>query len=431
MSSLEIQRTQLANRERPNRQWEVLDLHVVILINYLRPHHVAALKQFSAGVRKLTILLSVPMELDRDWDAQWDGLDVQVQKNFVWKANWRHPAGFSEINFIHFPVDTPVRLKQLKPDIILSHEMGVRTMLSTIYRRFVHSVPLVMVGNMSDYIESERGIVRRLWRRLIRSGVDYFTYNGPSCKRYLQSIGVSESRMFHFPYCIDEEPVFQGKRKTVGDSTGPLKNIKLLYCGAISSRKGVVQFASALANWCENNPHQTVEFVIAGTGELQAEVARQAKENFHVKFLGNCNTGQLREAYRKADVCVFPTLADEWGLVPIEAMRSGIPVLGSIFAQSIEACCVEGENGWVFDPTDTRDMLDAIDRALTTNENELLAMGRMARESVQHISAESSARFLLDAVKKISIVERKIAVENSPSLDGQHLEDSCSGLKTP
>ena len=58
-----------------------LDAHVVLLNNYVRPHHVAAYTELAKRVRALTVLLSVPMEPDRNWQPQWEGLDVRVQKN--------------------------------------------------------------------------------------------------------------------------------------------------------------------------------------------------------------------------------------------------------------------------------------------------------------------------------------------------------------
>ncbi|QEG23544.1 glycosyltransferase family 4 protein [Mariniblastus fucicola] len=380
---------------------QVLDVHAVVLTNYLRTHHVLALQEFSKRVRKLTVLLSVPMEPDRDWDAQWGGLDVQVQQNFMWTANWKHSTGFSEQNFIHFPIDTPIRLRKLKPDIVLSYEMGARTILSTFYRLFKRNVPLVMVGNMSDHIEKERGFLRRIARKLICRGVDYFTYNGPSCKRYLKSLGVSEDKLFHFPYCIDGSTIFNGDRLSITDGKQSQDPIKLLYCGAISERKGILQFAEALSQWCGDNPYKSVELMIAGSGELKDKVAQTADENLDINFLGNCDSDQLREAYGSADICVFPTLADEWGLVPIEAMASGVPVLGSKFAQSVESCCVDSENGWTFDPTNSDDIVDAIDRALTTDAARLQEMRSSAKRSVAHISPERSGCLLAEAVASI------------------------------
>jgi glycosyltransferase involved in cell wall biosynthesis len=378
-----------------------LDLHVVILNNYLRKHHVAVYRELAKQVRQLTILLSVPMEPDRSWEAEWDGLDVQIQKNFMLTTWWKHSSGFSEQNFIHVPTDTLKRLRKLKPDVVLSYEMGMRTLLCSVYRRIVRNVPLVMVGNMSDHIEKERGFFRRTLRKIICSGVDYFTYNGPSCKRYLESLKIPQNRLFHFPYCIDEDSVCREEEVKRAIDLEDSNVRKLLYCGAISERKGIVQFTQALKQWCSENPNQQIELAIAGSGPLKDEVAKLQRPNLNIEFLGNCNAEELRGAYGRADIAVFPSLADEWGLVPVEAMASGLPVLGSIFAQSVESCCVESENGWIFDPTQNQSILDALGRAFSCSIQELGSMGDAAKSAVAHISPANSANHILEMVNQI------------------------------
>ena len=376
-----------------------LDAHVVILNNYIRKHHVDSYRELAKRVRKLTVLLSTPMEPDRDWDAQWSDLDVRVQKNLMFTTSWKHSSGFREPNFIHIPVDTTSQLKRLKPDIVFSYEMGMRTLLSSWFRRFHPSVPLVMVGNMSEFIERERGVFRRMLRRMIRRGVDFFTYNGPSCKRYLESLAISEEKMFHLPYCIDTDSVYDGPRGVENDyENAPTR---LLYCGALSQRKGILEFVEALNRWCQLHPDRQIRIEIAGTGSLESDILKHHSSNLEIVMLGNCDSLRLKNAYQDADICVFPSFADEWGLVPIEAMASGLPVLGSVFAQSVETVVEEGVNGWVFKPDDADSMFDGIDRALGCDQQKLLEMGRDAREAVADISAETTADKFSEIVETV------------------------------
>ncbi len=375
---------------------EIIDVDVVLLTNYLRRHHMVAFQEIQKRVRKLTVLLSVPMEPDRDWEADWGGLDVVVQKNRMFTAKWKHPMGFSEQNYIHIPTDTTSQLKRLNPDVILSYEMGMRTLLCSAYRLFRSQCRLIMVGNMSEHVESERGLGRRLFRNIIKRGCDFFTYNGPSCRRYLKSLMISDEKLHHFPYCIDEDAVYRGPRET----PHPTKR-KMIYCGSLSSRKGILEFANAARQWCAANPAQTIELNLAGTGDLQQKISDLSSENFVVNFLGNCDLAGLRAAYQNADLCVFPSLADEWGLVPIEAMASGLPVLGSFYAQSVEAYVIEGETGWVFRP-DERSMIQAaIDRAMKVQPDELLQMGGAAKAAVSGISPTTSADNICQLIKRI------------------------------
>ena len=375
---------------------EIIDVDVVLLTNYLRRHHVVVCQEIQKRVRKLTILLSVPMEPDRDWEADWGGLDVVVQKNRMLTAKWKHPMGFSEQNFIHIPTDTTSQLKRLQPDVILSYEMGMRTLLCSAYRFFRSQCRLIMVGNMSQHVESERGLIRRLFRNIVKHGCDFFTYNGPSCRRYLKSLMISDEKLHHFPYCIDDDAVYRGPRET----PHPIKR-RMIYCGSLSSRKGILEFANAAHQWCNAHPTQTIELSLAGTGDLKQQISQLSSANFVIKFLGNCDLAGLRSAYQNADLCVFPSLADEWGLVPIEAMASGLPVLGSFYAQSVEAHVVEGKTGWVFRPDENAMIVAAIDRVMKVQPHELMRMGSAAKDAVSKISPVSSADSICQLIKRI------------------------------
>ena len=365
----------------------LLDAHVVLLNNYVRKHHVVSYQALAKRVRKLTILLSTPMEPDRDWDAEWGDLDVRVQKNWMWTAKWKHSAGFKEDNFIHVPIDTSKQLKQLQPDIVLSYEMGMRTILSGWYRRFHRDVPLVMVGNMSQHIEQERGLLRRTARKFVRRLADYFTYNGPSCKRYLESLGIPADKLFHVPYCIDRDVVYEQPRAPID----PDRPRRLLYCGSISERKGVEPFLKQLVAWLEQHPDQHVEFQLAGTGDQQERLLSFERDNLKLKFLGMLDPAGLRAAHQTADIGVLPTFADEWGLTTIEALASGIPVLGSWYAQSVEAVVEDGVNGWVFKPDHPETMDQAIAQAMSLTAEQLDAMVPVCRQSVAHISPQATA----------------------------------------
>jgi glycosyltransferase involved in cell wall biosynthesis len=374
---------------------EVLDAHVVILNNYIRVHHAISYVELARRVRKLTVLLSVPMEPDREWDADWLGLDVQVQKNWMFTKTWKHSKGFQEQNFIHVPVDTIKQLKRLKPDIVFSYEMGFRTLLSGWFRRWNRSVPLVMVGNMSHWIEQERGLTRRMLRGIVRRAVDFCTYNGPSCKKYLKDLGVKESDLFSIPYCVDPKVVYAGERELRSDD----EPHKLLYCGSISPRKGVIEFAGQLQKWCQENPERKVVLQLAGAGNLVDSLLEMSCGNLQVKALGNLDQEALCGAYRDADIGVNPSFADEWGLTTVEALASGIPVLGCTYVQSVETLIEEGVNGWAFKTDDSSGVGRAIEAAMSCSFNELFRMSESCRRSVAHITPEQTAERFCDVVR--------------------------------
>lgn len=401
--------------------------HVVVLTNYLRKHHALVFQEIRKHVGKLTVLLSTAMEPDRDWDPQWGDLDVQVQKNWMYTARWKHTSGFDEPNYIHIPIDTVSKLRGLKPDIVFSYEMGMRTAFSGLFRMLHRKVPLVMVGNMADHIESERGMARRAIRRFVRGRVDYATYNGPSCKRYLEQIGFTQDQLFHFPYCIDMEKTYKGPQTFDHEL-----HRHLIYTGAISSRKGILPFIESVSSYLDSNPSRKVTLSIAGDGPLKEEVEQLRTDQLAINLLGNCDPDEVSAAYQSADICVFPTLGDEWGLVPIEAMASGLPVLGSTRAQSVEAVVTDDVNGWRFEPLSEASMNDAIARALQTSNEKLREMSDAARLSIADLTPQVSAakfcnliRVISGQTDKTSHAERENTVTDATAPDGEISEKAA------
>jgi glycosyltransferase involved in cell wall biosynthesis len=375
-------------------------LNVVVLTNYLRKLHVDVFEEVQRRVGKLTLLLSTPMEADRHWDPVWGKLDVAVQKNWTVVRKWRHSAGFAEDNFIHLPYDTISQLKRLKPDVVVSFELGVRTLLASHFAKR-NRLPLIAVGNMSEAIEQERGWGRRQLRKLLVPRVDCFTYNGPSCRRYLESLGIQEDHLAFFQYFFDREKVFQGAKSFSENGVQ-----RILFSGNLTKRKGIASLVQAVTQWANRHPERMLTFRVCGAGPEEKCFQGALPKNLHLEMKGASNDEELAASYGWADICLFPSLADEWGLVPIEAFASGCPVVGSRAAQSMEVYGNEGQNGWFYSPSEERGLEKALERALAATTPELHLMSQRCRETVEGITAEVCAGQFCDAIEK--------SIENGP-----------------
>ena len=392
----------IQSKMKPATKPKVVDANVVVLNNYLRPHHCKQLQACAKRIRDFTVLLSTPMEPNRNWQPQWGDLDVVLQRNIMVKRKWRHKSGFVDDNYVHVPWDTLRQLRRLKPDVILSYEMGARTFLSSRYRARHPECALVVVNNISELTERHRGFLRPRLRRSLLRRIDLATYNGPSCKRYLLQQGLREDQLFYFPYCHDAAKVYDGQ-KTFSEQPQ-----KLFYGGSISQRKGIVPFCHALTRWCKANPQRVINFTIVGDGPLRLVVETLATPaNLHIKLNQSASAEQMRDYYAANDITVFPTLADEWAMVVNESLASGTPMLASTGAQATEVLCRDGQNSWVFDAESERSMDEALVRALSTSAEQLSEMSRAARQSVAHINPNRSADLLADIVTSALRLRRK------------------------
>jgi len=126
-------------------------------------------------------------------------------------------------------------------------------------------------------------------------------------------------------------------------------------------------------------------------------IARELGVADRVTFLGHRSPAEVAELYRAADVFVFPSLVETFGMPVLEAMASGLPVVCSNAAAMPE---VAGDAALFAPPGDAVALAAAIeslfaDRALWRSMAER-GLARAAQFSWEH-AAEETARVLLEA----------------------------------
>ena len=370
---------------------------VALLTNFIPPYRLPLYKAIADRVPEFQVFISTPMEGNRSWTPNWDGLNVTVQKNLTLQRSWKHPHGFSENLYVHIPYDTLWSLRQYRPDVVISGEMGMRTAQALLYRKLTPKSRMILWATVSEYSELGRGKLREQLRRVLVPQADAVLVNGQSGARYVRQFGVSDPSIFSAPYTTNIDPFL-----AVPLSRGPLDAYRLLYVGQLVERKGIEPFLSILERWAKMHPDRTLEFWLVGDGPLRSSLEQQGRPaNLRLRFLGNVEYGKLPEVYAQGGIFVFPTLADEWGLVTNEAMAAGLPVLGSSYSQSVEELVVEGETGWQFRPDEPEEMYSALDRSLSMPFAQLERMRTQARDRIQYLTPDFVADNILKAIESV------------------------------
>ncbi|WP_326836437.1 glycosyltransferase family 1 protein [Amycolatopsis rhabdoformis] len=132
-----------------------------------------------------------------------------------------------------------------------------------------------------------------------------------------------------------------------------------LYVGRLAAEKGLHRLASLA------EPAGGFRLVLAGTGPARAHLERTLPPD--TVFTGLLHGEDLAEAYRAADLFVFPSTTDTLGLVLLEALASGLPVLA---AESPAArSTLAGTTAARFFPVDEPVDLPACARALLAGDH--------------------------------------------------------------
>jgi glycogen synthase len=137
---------------------------------------------------------------------------------------------------------------------------------------------------------------------------------------------------------------------------------RLLYVGRLDERKGVHTAIEALARL----PEQATLAVVGGWDEHEERRLRDLTTslgaNGRVRFEGQRERDRLPGAYAAADAVVFPVIWEEpWGLVPLEAMGIGTPVVATGRGGSAEYLR-DGENALLFRAEDAGALAAAVER---------------------------------------------------------------------
>jgi glycogen synthase len=140
---------------------------------------------------------------------------------------------------------------------------------------------------------------------------------------------------------------------------------QLLYVGRVDDRKGIETLIRALALL---PPASSLKIVGRGSDdyiESLRALAETCDVGTRVRF-GVVDRSELRQTYASADVCVFPSEWDEpFGLVPLEAMACGTPVIATGTGGSAEFLH-DGGNCLRFSPGDAAALADAVRRLAET-----------------------------------------------------------------
>jgi len=362
-------------------------LRVAFLTNLLPPYHKPLFHLLDRRLAAFRVLLSTPMEANRPWKVDWGSLDVVLQKSYTAKGWWRHPRGFSESLAVHIPLDTLQQLRRFSPDVIISVEMGARTALALLFRQLNPRCRLLIWVETVESGENTRGLARHFLRKILVRNADAFLAVGANTVKYLGRKGAPAGKIFKVAYATDVE------RFAVNVCTRAKERAhRLLFCGQLVDRKGLLPFLRVLCCWANDHPDRTVEFVLAGDGPLRAQLAQfPLPANAKLEFLGAVQYDDLPDIYASAGVFVLPTLAETWGVVVNEALAAGLPVLGSVYAQAVEELIQEDYNGWIFRPDNAADSYRAVDRVMNTSVADLERMRANARAVAFELSPERVA----------------------------------------
>ena len=217
------------------------------------------------------------------------------------------------------------------------------------------------IHDISPFVDSQYfSPVQRMYKRVlisyaIRKSSAIVTDSEFSRRQIIEHFPLKGSRVFVIPLGVT-----QGNGAVHHKADPPY----LVFVGNLERRKNLVRLVEAFRLLRERRhiPHRLVLAGKRGHGweEIQAAIERGGIRGF-VDVPGYVSSKELARLYRSADLFVFPSLYEGFGLPVLEAMACGTPVACSNAASLPE---VGGDAVEYFDPCNVEEMAAAIERVL-------------------------------------------------------------------
>ena len=251
------------------------------------------------------------------------------------------------------------------PNLVISGNLGLATAYCSLFRRF-GEFTLLGWCRLTIWSERNRSKLRVLARRLLVPRLDGVLVNGESGARYCQSFEVRSITTL-YQSSLEELPDFSIRKSNRESSV-----LRLVFVGRLIPIKGLREFLSSTYS-----SSAKFELTVIGDGPERQSLEQLANfNNQTVKFLGHKSRSEILEIFKEQDALIMPSLGDEWGLVVIEAMSRGLPILGSIRCGAVMEFNRYGSIGPTFDPLDSNQIRAALEKLSSMEKGRFQQLGR-------------------------------------------------------
>jgi len=217
----------------------------------------------------------------------------------------------------------------------------------------------------------------------VRNSKKTITVSEYSKKRIIENLHKNE---------IDIEVVYNAVNYT--NITVPDKQKYILSVGSLDPRKNIERLINSFKKWDQS------EFKLLIIGGRQNSFANlDLPADNRIRFLGYLSDDKLQQYYLNAEIFIFPSLYEGFGIPPLEAMACGTPVIASNTTSIPEAC---GDAAYYIDPYSEESMVAALD-LLANNENLRSELVQKGIKNIKRFSWATSANKINEVATKLSL----------------------------
>jgi glycosyltransferase involved in cell wall biosynthesis len=167
---------------------------------------------------------------------------------------------------------------------------------------------------------------------------------------------------------------------------------RILFAGSVQLRKGPQYLAAAAARIARIDPQ--VRFIFAGA---VSDTAARRLQADNIELLGHVSRERMREEFGRADLFVFPSLAEGSAGVVLEAMAAGVPVVAT---RAAGVDFSDGLSGRIVAEADVDELVSAIFEIIG-NRPLRADMARHARSEILAYNESRWADCFIEALQRV------------------------------
>jgi len=242
----------------------------------------------------------------------------------------------------------------------ISHSQGVLTAIPCFLAKKILKKPYIVYCRGSDVYLPWR--FKKLIFKLILKNADAVIVLVEDMKRKLEIEKICDDKeIFVIPNGIESKKFTNSAKEKTTDELQIQKDEKIiLFVGRLNQIKGIKYLIKALCIIKRVIPK--TRLLIVGYGEERENLERLVKElniEDSVIFMGKVPNEKVSKYMTASDVFVLPSLSESFGIVNLEAMACGLPIVATMVG-GIPEVVKDGENGFLVEPKNPEQIAEKV-----------------------------------------------------------------------
>ena len=372
----------------------------LLFSNIIAPYRVGLYNRLSE-LLKNQIKFYFDSELeDRKWDINENAIrfNYEIINSFKIKKITTVSNNTVLPRTIYFPVKILKICFIEKPELVISTEMGWRTIFCIIYAKIFFKKSFFL-SEVTPQSENNISKIKKLLRRIIIRLSNGAIAHGILSKEYLVMNGMSENKIVISPDSIDNEFYLTESQKYTKKTLRDYfkldhETFVFLFVGRFIHLKGIDLFIKNINSLYTTNKKEFRVLLVGGEKQELIDLIRNYNEDI-IKIFSFKQSKDLIPFYVVSDCLILPTRQDVWGFVVNEAIACGLPVAVSKYAGCVPDLLEDNITGYIFDPLNEHSFVETLKKCIDQKKR-LAEFAERAKEKLKIYNHANAAKKIYD-----------------------------------